>query len=770
MVQNCKLSLFLSSSLLLLASLAGAQGWDSNDFLIAGFNSDNIAIYDENFTFKGFLDPSFNGVVPLDFTSSGNAVAAGRTPGEVREYDSAGTLVNSFTSGDLSLPIDGKTGPSDLYYVGTQSTSLAVRELDLSGTSIRSFGTGTPYVSVAILPGGILWAGGQTGTIDLFDVATGLTTGTIVLDNGQVRAKSMFYSAATDTVLTTDSGSVFERTASGAFVRRFTGFNISSSGVTRGPGDDVFATDCGSGSVNRWRADGTFVRKIALPELSCPAGIAWTGNSQLSTGVNLAITNDDGVSTVIAGQSVTYTITASNAGPEDAEAAMVTDPFPPELSCTWTCAATGGASCTAGPVAGDVADTVDIPAGNSVSYTAVCDVEASATGTLTNTASVTETGGPDPSNSSATDVDTLLPPTADFTITKNDGSPTAVAGESLTYTITVGNGGPGRLFAWDDVAGRIREIDPSNGAQLNNFPSPIGSAGSPYFGMATTATTLLVGGSNSESLFELDAATGATLRTLDNPGVNVRGMAFLGTEIFLLGNLPWGQITVLDHATGSVLRTMLASPVRKGLSASGTGLFGTLNNRFFTIDPLTGETTLIGILGTLESEGAGIIGSELFIAESLFIKVFDLETLTPLRTLSGLGYLQAVGADGASASVDAVGATVTDLLPPEISCSWTCTPSGTASCNPGPITGDIDDSVDIPAGDSVIYLATCDVDVAATGVLTNTATVTPPAGLPDPNPSDNSSTDVNTLHLPNGEIFSDGFESGDTSAWSSSVP
>jgi hypothetical protein len=42
-------------------------------------------------------------------------------------------------------------------------------------------------------------------------------------------------------------------------------------------------------------------------------------------------------------------------------------------------------------------------------------------------------------------------------------------------------------------------------------------------------------------------------------------------------------------------------------------------------------------------------------------------------------------------------------------------------------------------------------------------------GEDDPDLSNNSASDTNTGWLP-AEIFADGFESGDTSAWSNSVP
>ncbi len=743
-----RLPLILCASLF-LTGIASAQVWDSNDFLVAGFSSDNIAVYDQSFVFKGFLDTGFNAVVPLDFTSSGNVVAAGRGPGEVREYDVTGALVNSFTSSDLGSPIDGKIGPLDLYYVGTQLSSQAVREFDLSGTSIRSFG-GDSYLGVAVLPAGTLWANPGSGPIDVFDLATGLPAGTIVLDNGQNSASSMFYSAVTDTVLTTDTatGDVFERTTAGAFVRNFAG-PPQSFGVTRGPGGDVFATDCDRDSVFRWQADGTFISETPLPELNCAVGIVWTGNMTPPAGANLVITKDDGTDSAFPGESVTYTITAFNVGPDDSTAAAVADLFPPELSCTWTCAPSGGASCTAGPVAGDVADAVSIPAGDSVVYTAVCDVDDLAVGTVTNTATVTEPSDPFPSNNSATDVDTLVTPMADLHIAKTDGTTIAVQGDSVTYTITVGNGGLGRLFAYDATTSEISEIDPASGGILNTFPSPVGSALGPDFGLATTASTLLAGGTSAGSLFELDPDTGATLRTLANPGVNVSGMAFLGGEIFLLTDSPFGEITVLDYSSGAELRTLSASPVFEGLSASGAALFGTSGSALYDVDPLTGTTTLLGSLGAVNSEGIGIIDDELFISNFSQIEVFDLATLTPLRTLTGPSNMEALGADGAGAgAAGVIGATVTDSFPPELSCTWTCVPTGGASCTAGPVAGDIDDTVDIPAGDSVIYTAICDVSIAAAGDLSNTATVTPPAGLPDPNTANNSSTDVDVLVPP----------------------
>jgi len=127
----------------------------------------------------------------------------------------------------------------------------------------------------------------------------------------------------------------------------------------------------------------------------------------------LAITKTDGVPTATRGGSVTYTIIASNPGPSAATAATVADIFPGTLTCTWICVGAGGGTCTAGPVAGDINDSVNLAVGGSVTYTAICTVSPSATGSLVNTAAVTAPDGvidPNAGNNSATDNDTLIAP------------------------------------------------------------------------------------------------------------------------------------------------------------------------------------------------------------------------------------------------------------------------------------------------------------------------------------------------------------------------
>ena len=60
--------------------------------------------------------------------------------------------------------------------------------------------------------------------------------------------------------------------------------------------------------------------------------------------------------------------------------------------------------------------------------------------------------------------------------------------------------------------------------------------------------------------------------------------------------------------------------------------------------------------------------------------------------------------------------------------TWTCSGAGGGVCPAAAGAGDLATTADLPAGGSVTFLATCAIDPAATGSLTNTATVAPGPG------------------------------------------
>ena len=390
-----------------------------------------------------------------------------------------------------------------------------------------------------------------------------------------------------------------------------------------------------------------------------------TDTDTLTPQADLGVTKTDGVTTATPGGSVTYTITASNAGPSNAPGATVADTFPASLTCTWTCSGAGGGTCTASG-AGNINDSANLPVGGSVTYVATCTISAAATGSLVNTATATAPGGvsdPTPGNNSATDTDTLAA-SADLAITKTDGVTTATAGGSVTYTITASNAGP------------------------SNAP---GATVADTFPASLTCTWTCVG------------AGGGTC--------TAAGAGNINDSV----NLPSG---------GSVTYTASCT-----ISAAATGSLvntATVTEPGGVTDPTPGNNsaTDTDTLGTT--------------ADLAITKTDGVTTATP-----GGSVTYTITASNAGPS-DVSGATVADTFPASLTCTWTCVGAGGGTCTASG-SGDINDTVNLPAGASVTYTASCTISAAATGSLVNTATVAAPGGVTDPTPGNNSATDTDTL-------------------------
>ena len=126
--------------------------------------------------------------------------------------------------------------------------------------------------------------------------------------------------------------------------------------------------------------------------------------------IDLSISKTDNATDVGALGTTVYTIIVSNGGAAAAaNDVLVSDDIPAPLSCEWTCQGAGGGTCTADNT-GDIADTVDLPAGASVTYTATCDVNNHPGPTLVNAATVEYSNDPDENNNTATDNTTVTPP------------------------------------------------------------------------------------------------------------------------------------------------------------------------------------------------------------------------------------------------------------------------------------------------------------------------------------------------------------------------
>ena len=97
---------------------------------------------------------------------------------------------------------------------------------------------------------------------------------------------------------------------------------------------------------------------------------------------------------------------------------------------------------------GNIDASVNLPAGGTATFTVPALISTAASGTVTNTASVSPPPGvidPTSTNDSAVDTDSVTPvatPTADLSVTKTNGVTLVSAGTTTTYTVVVSNAGP----------------------------------------------------------------------------------------------------------------------------------------------------------------------------------------------------------------------------------------------------------------------------------------------------------------------------------------
>ncbi len=407
---------------------------------------------------------------------------------------------------------------------------------------------------------------------------------------------------------------------------------------------------------------GTWLRRALLCITVLPCAVSAHAQA------DLAIAKTSGMPFAVAGGSMTYFLIVSNAGPSNAPGATVTDTFPASITtCTWTCAGSGGGTCTAAG-SGNISDTVNLPAGGGVTYTLSCTVSPSVTGTLANTAAVTAPVGisdPNSGNNSST-LSVPLSLEADLTVGVGDGMTTAVPGTSVTYTLVALNPGPSDVSAGTTVTGTL---------------SPL-----------MTCTWTCAG------------SGGATCPVAAGSGNNINA-------------------TIAPLPAGSGVTYTLSCAI----SPAATG--NLVNSASLTVPS--------GVFDPVPENNLRFEGTALWTQADLAITKTDgVTTATPGGPVT---YTITASNPGPS---NAPGGTIRDIISSWLTCNWTCAGAGGGTCTAAG-SGNIVDTVHLPAGSSITYTASCTVSPAATGTLVNTATVT--AALTDQNHANNSATDTDTL-------------------------
>jgi LPXTG-site transpeptidase (sortase) family protein len=418
---------------------------------------------------------------------------------------------------------------------------------------------------------------------------------------------------------------------------------------------------------------------ISHPAYSTPGDNTASDTDTQNSQADLYVTKTDGQPTYTPGVGLTYTVVVGNNGPSDVSGAVVSDTRPAQVtSWTWTCAGTsGGASGCDGDNTNPAAftDTVDLPAGSSITYSVTVTIPSSATGDLTNTVSVTPPAGvtdTDNTNNTATDTDTQNSQAA-ISVTKDDGVTQYVPGGTLTYTITVTNTGP------SDALGV---------SVTDNIPAQF-----------TSWTWTCLSSSGGASGCTTYSGSGDFTDSIDLAGPFSSSITY--------------QVVaqVASSATGNLTNTVTISHPADSTPDDNTA------SDTDTPNPQAD-------LAVTKDDGVTVIAPD--------------STITYTITVTNNG------------PSDANGATVSDPKPSQIDTwTWVCTASsgGATGCDGyGPGNADFSDTVNLPAGSSITYTVTAHIDASATsGTLTNTVTVTPPGGVTDPTPGNNSDDDVDQI-------------------------
>jgi uncharacterized repeat protein (TIGR01451 family) len=213
------------------------------------------------------------------------------------------------------------------------------------------------------------------------------------------------------------------------------------TGLTLASGQSITLTIRGTVAAS---ATGTLTNTATVAPPSGTTDTNSTNNSATDTttvaaATDLSITKTDGQTSTTPGSAIAYTLTVTNNGPSTVNSITVNDTLPAAIQSPIFTPSTGSYNSSTGAWTG-----FTLASGQSITLNISGTVAASATGTLTNTATVAPPSGttdPTSGNNSATDTTTITP-TADLRLTKTVDVPVPTVGATITYTVTVTNAGP----------------------------------------------------------------------------------------------------------------------------------------------------------------------------------------------------------------------------------------------------------------------------------------------------------------------------------------
>ncbi len=510
------------------------------------------------------------------------------------------------------------------------------------------------------------------------------------------------------------------------------------------------------------------------------------------TGTELSISQTDTPDPVNVASSLSYTLTVSNAGPEDATGVTVVDTLPAGVTYQSASATQGSCSHAAGIVTCFLGDMI---AGANATINIALTAPV-VTGTITNSATVSGNEIDPIAANNTSDEDTLVQnlnvnqlcylvadsgggnggndlftriDTANFDPTTNETNIGTGTGTNSIEAIAF-NSASGVVYAAN--AGQLGTLSTVSGLFLprpQSFGTGNGVFGNVTFsdvdGLAYDATTGVLYGAHARGgtdvLLQIDMTTGAHVPNAFGAGIDYVAI------VPILGNTITDDIAI-DSTTGVMY---------------GTVNSGGSSDRLITINKLTGATTDVSLITVPDIEGLGTDPTgQLWGTSGTQGILYEINKTTGVgsngRTIDNGGDYESVDCFAFSPSVTAdlsVGKTVDDATPTEggtINYTVTVTNTGTGpatvvqlmdllpsgvtlvTATPGQGTYDTITGEwfvgNLAVGGNATLTLQATVDAATGGTtITNTASVDFLSQF-DPNPAnDVASVDINPVGIPN---------------------
>lgn len=304
---------------------------------------------------------------------------------------------------------------------------------------------------------------------------------------------------------------------------------------------------------------------------------------------NLAVTKSVSNANPNVGSTITFTIFASNSGPSNATGVIVNDLLP--AGYTYVSSSTGTGSYN------NVSGIWNIGVlNNGASATLNILVTVNASGPYANTATISgDQNDPTPGNNSSTSTPTPVPQ-ADLSVTKVSSNNTPLAGNTITFTVTVTNNGPSPatgVVATDQLPSGYTYSTHSTSVGTYNTGTGVWNVGNlPNGSSATLTLTVVVNASGDYSNVASVTGNENDPSTDNNSATNTPNV----------GNTP--PVAVNDTTT-----TNEDVPVTFSLVGNDTDVDGTVVASSVDLNPSVAgqQTSVVNAFGTWSVDPSGLL-------------------------------------------------------------------------------------------------------------------------------------------------------------------